>query len=159
MAILWFLLGSVLTLVQTAPQQPNFPRDVRVTAIPGVLAAGENWIEVWHGADNADGILGMLDGSVAFAQEQNSIIRKLDARAMDSAFVRDTHASSRLSQQCEDDLQNQDDGSGLQRPSEIAIRFRSVAASSIVAFADLIRYAGDPRFSDNRGHCDGPDAT
>ena len=40
-------------LLQNAAQQPDFPRDVAATIIPGVIAAGEKWIEVWHGAVHA----------------------------------------------------------------------------------------------------------
>jgi gluconolactonase len=76
-----------------APQQQRFPRDVTVTEIPGVLAAGAKWVEVWRGWDNADGIIAAPDGGVLFAQEQPNIVRKLDIRGMDSAFVKDTHGA------------------------------------------------------------------
>ena len=75
----------------TRPQ--TFPRDVTVTEIPGVIAAGAKWVEVWRGWDNADGIIAAPDGGVLFAQEQTSTVRKLDSRGMDSAFVKDTHGS------------------------------------------------------------------
>ena len=51
--------------------QEQFPRDVTVTEIPRVIAAGAKWQQVWQGLDNADGI-------VIFAQEQPSTVRKLD---------------------------------------------------------------------------------
>ena len=69
------------------------PREVVITAIPGVIAAGAKWQLAWQGTDNADGILGTADGGLLFAQEQPSVIRKLDTNDRDSAFVRDTHGA------------------------------------------------------------------
>ena len=49
-----------------------------VTAIPGVIAAGAKWTEVFHeDGNNADGLLGMKDGSVLFAQNDNNRIGKI----------------------------------------------------------------------------------
>ena len=53
-------------------------RDVRVTAIAGVVAAGSTWTVAWQGADNADGIVGTPDGGLLFAQEQPRRISRLD---------------------------------------------------------------------------------
>jgi gluconolactonase len=103
------LISIAVALGQNATQQSSFPRDATSTSIPGVIAAGENWTEVWRGADNADGLLGLPDGSVLFAQEQNSIVRKLDARDMDSAFVKDTNGTGSLT------MDNQSHLIGVQR--------------------------------------------
>ena len=67
--------------------------EVRVTGIPGVIAAGAKWQQVWQGTDNADGILGTPDGGLLFAQEQPSTIRKLDKNDKDSIYVKDTHGA------------------------------------------------------------------
>jgi gluconolactonase len=91
------VLASVLAWGQGgqgAPQQ--FPREVTVTEIPGVVAAGAKWQQVWQGLDNADGILGLPDGTVIFAQEQPSTVRKLDKNDYDSAFIKDTHGAGSL---------------------------------------------------------------
>ena len=72
-------------------------RDVIVAAIPGVIAAGEEWQRVWHGTDNADGILGTDDGGVLFAQEQPRRIAKLSAAGDYSIVLADTHGVGSLS--------------------------------------------------------------
>jgi gluconolactonase len=76
--------------------QPSREKQVTVTAIPGVIAAGAQWQRVWQGMDNADGILALPDGSLLFAQEQSSTVRRLDARDYDSAYVKDTHGTGAL---------------------------------------------------------------
>lgn len=98
--IVWCLCGSALALSQASAQQQQsprvhekLPREVTVTGIPGVIAAGAQWQQVWQGTDNADGILGTPDGGLLFAQEQPSTIRKLDKNDYDSAYVKDTHGA------------------------------------------------------------------
>ena len=66
-------------------------RDVSVTAIPGVVAAGATWSTAWQGTDNADGLVGTSDGGLLFAQEQPRRISKLDATDRASVFLSDTH--------------------------------------------------------------------
>jgi gluconolactonase len=83
-------------LPQTPAAQEKLPRNVTITEIPGVIAAGAKWEQVWQGADNGDGLVGTPDGGVLFAQEQPSIVRKLDQNGMDSAFVRDTHGAGSI---------------------------------------------------------------
>src|SRR5262245_30948920 len=58
--------------------QPGPEKEVTVTAIPGVIAAGAKWKLVWQGPDNADGIVGTKDGGLLFAQEQPSTVGMLD---------------------------------------------------------------------------------
>jgi gluconolactonase len=85
-----------------AAQQPNtFPqptaaKEVMVTAIPGVIAAGAKWKLVWQGPDNADGIIGTKDGGLLFAQEQPSTVGMLDPSDKFSILVRDTHGTGAL---------------------------------------------------------------
>ena len=94
LAILCVMALPVLAFSQGAQQQ--FPREVTVTEIPGVVAAGAKWQQVWQGLDNADGILGLPDGSVIFAQEQPNTVRKLDKNDYDSAYLKDTHGAGSL---------------------------------------------------------------
>jgi len=50
-----------------------------VTAIPGVVAAGQKWKEVWEvDGNNADGIIATNDGGILLAQNNNSAVVKLD---------------------------------------------------------------------------------
>jgi sugar lactone lactonase YvrE len=50
-----------------------------VTAIPGVIAAGARWTEVWkEDGNNADGLIGTKDGGILFAQNDNNQIGKID---------------------------------------------------------------------------------
>jgi gluconolactonase len=93
------LLPGVLThaaLAQRGTGQRQSVREVRATAIPGVVAAGATWTIAWQGTDNADGIVGTSDGGLLFAQEQPSQVRKLDVNDRASVFLRDTHGAGAL---------------------------------------------------------------
>jgi len=76
--------------------QPTAAKEVMVSAIPGVIAAGAKWKLVWQGSDNADGIIGTKDGGLLFAQEQPSTIGMLDPNDKFSILVRDTHGTGAL---------------------------------------------------------------
>src|SRR5437899_12412577 len=76
--------------------QPAPEKEVTITAIPGVIAAGAKWKLVWQGPDNADGIVGTKDGGLLFAQEQPSTVGLLDSNDKFSIFVRDTHGTGAL---------------------------------------------------------------
>jgi gluconolactonase len=93
------LLFVVLARIVVAQRggEPQRARDVRVTSIPGVVAAGAMWTIAWQGTDNADGIVGTTDGGLLFAQEQPGQISKLDASGRGSVFLRDTHGAGALS--------------------------------------------------------------
>jgi gluconolactonase len=71
-------------------QQPAPAREVTITAIPGVIAAGATWTQAWAGSDNADGLVAAPDGGVLFAQEQPQRISKLDARDNVSVYAEHT---------------------------------------------------------------------
>jgi len=61
------------------PAGPEEPRNATTTAIPGVIAAGVQWKQVWYTAgNNADGIMGTKDGGILLAQNNNSKVLKLD---------------------------------------------------------------------------------
>ena len=56
---------------------PESPKQVQ--AIPGVVAAGQQWKEVWQvDGNNADGIIATKDGGLLIAQNDNSDVIKLD---------------------------------------------------------------------------------
>jgi gluconolactonase len=76
--------------------QPEPQREVTVTAIPGVVAAGAKWTLAWQGTDNADGIIATKDGGLLFAQEQPNRISKLDKNDKASSFLEDTHGTGAL---------------------------------------------------------------
>jgi gluconolactonase len=92
-----FCFGVIAAAQQrnTFPQ-PTAAKEVMVTAIPGVIAAGAKWKLVWQGPDNADGIIGTKDGGLLFAQEQPSTVGMLDPSDKFSIFVRDTHGTGAL---------------------------------------------------------------
>ncbi|NOT45877.1 MAG: SMP-30/gluconolactonase/LRE family protein [Acidobacteria bacterium] len=72
-------------------------RDVTVTGIPGVVADGARWAIAWQGTDNADGIVGMPDGSLLFAQEQPNRVSRLAPDDRVSVYLEDTHGTGALS--------------------------------------------------------------
>src|SRR5262245_46416846 len=67
-----------------APPAPAVPpsfdaRPYSVTAIPGVIAAGARWTEVWReDGNNADGLVGTSDGGFLFVQNDDNKIGKID---------------------------------------------------------------------------------
>lgn len=67
-----------------APAGPPATFDERsytVAAIPGVIAAGAKWTEVWRGdGNNADGLVATSDGGVLFAQNDNNQVGKIDTK-------------------------------------------------------------------------------
>jgi gluconolactonase len=91
--IVWCTWQFAVILGQTPEPEEKFPRNVTITGIPGVIAAGVKWQPVWQGTDNADGIVGTPDGGLLFAQEQANTIRKLDKNDYDHAYVKDTHGA------------------------------------------------------------------
>ena len=78
--------------------------EARVTAIPGVIAAGEEWELVWGGSDNADGIVGTPDGGLLFAQEQPSRIGKLDVNGQRTTYLENTNGAGSVSIDTEGNL-------------------------------------------------------
>jgi gluconolactonase len=93
-------LLAILThtaLAQRGAGERQSVREVGVTAIPGVVAAGVAWTIAWQGTDNADGIVGTADGGLLFAQEQPSQVSKLDVNNRVAVFLRDTHGAGALS--------------------------------------------------------------
>jgi gluconolactonase len=73
-------------------------RDLTITAIPGVVAAGGKWTKVWQAAGNsADGILPDEDGSVLVAQEDYDTVLKIDENGKSSVSVTNAKGVGSLS--------------------------------------------------------------
>src|ERR1022692_3897916 len=94
------LLGSALALGQVAmAQQPGAapqgapppalgPREVTVTEIPGVVAAGAEWTRIYKIPGNsADGIIATADGGILTAQEDPNSVTKIDKNDKSSVFL------------------------------------------------------------------------
>lgn len=74
---------------QAQPRVP-VPRDMAITEIPGVVAAGAKWTKIWQqGGNSADGIIPDKDGSVLVAQEDYDSVLKIDPNGKASVFVAD----------------------------------------------------------------------
>ena len=72
----WILVSGSIAFAQqqNAGGPRNFPqptaaKEVTITAIPGVIAAGAKWKLVWQGPDNADGIVGTKEGGRRFRSD------------------------------------------------------------------------------------------
>ena len=69
-----------------------------VTAIPGVIAAGQTWTKVWEtSGNNADGIVGTPDGGLLIAQNDNAQVLKLAPDGTTSVAYKDTNTGGALS--------------------------------------------------------------
>jgi gluconolactonase len=79
------------------PSRAAIPPEYTVTAIPGVIAAGQRWKLEWQvQGNNADGILTDTDGALLLAQNDNGAIVKL-ANGKVTTVYRDLHTSGALS--------------------------------------------------------------
>ncbi len=79
-----------------AAPQPS-PREYTVTEIPGVVAAGQRWKEVWEvDGNNADGIIATKDGGILLAQNDNSNVVKLDKDGKTSIAYTGTNTGGAL---------------------------------------------------------------
>jgi gluconolactonase len=84
-----WLAGCLVLAAVTAQSQPLLPgeREARITAIPGVVAAGARWQIAWADFASADGIVGTPDGGVIFAQEQTDRVVKLAANGDEYTYI------------------------------------------------------------------------
>jgi sugar lactone lactonase YvrE len=81
-----------------APAQVPGIREYKVEAIPGVIAAGQQWKFLWQEVgNNGDGIVGTDDGGLLVAQNDNSKVVKLDQNGQPSVVYSDTHTGGALS--------------------------------------------------------------
>jgi gluconolactonase len=90
--------GAPAAAAAAAPAAfPPPPADYTVTEIPGVIAAGQKWTQVWDtSGNNADGILADKDGNLLIAQNHNSAVVKLDRSGKVSPVYSDTHTGGAL---------------------------------------------------------------
>jgi gluconolactonase len=73
------------------------PKEYTVTEIPGVVAAGQKWKEIWEvDGNNADGIIATRDGGLLIAQNDNSDVVKLDKNGKTSIAYADTNTGGAL---------------------------------------------------------------
>jgi gluconolactonase len=73
------------------------PREYTVSEIPGVVAAGEKWKEIWEvDGNNADGIIATKDGGILIAQNDKSNVVKLDKNGKTSTEFIDTNTGGAL---------------------------------------------------------------
>jgi gluconolactonase len=73
-------------------------REYKVEAIPGVIAASQQWKFLWQEVgNNGDGIVGTDDGALLVAQNDNSKVVKLDSNGKPSVAYSDTHTGGALS--------------------------------------------------------------
>lgn len=69
-----------------------------VTALPGVIEAGQKWTKVWEtSGNNADGLVGTPDGGLLIAQNDNAQVLKLDRDGKTSVAYKDTNTGGALS--------------------------------------------------------------
>jgi gluconolactonase len=74
------------------------PRNLTITAIPGVVAAGGMWTKIWQaGGNSADGILPDKDGSVLVAQEDYDTVLRIDENGKASVAVANAKGVGSLS--------------------------------------------------------------
>jgi gluconolactonase len=76
----------------------RIPRDVTVTAISGVVAAGAKWTKVWQaGGNSADGIIADKDGNALVAQEDYDAVLKIGSNENASVYVSNAKGVGSLS--------------------------------------------------------------
>lgn len=84
---------------------PAGPRDYTITEIPGVIAAGQRWKDVWQvDGNNADGIIGTSDGGLLIAQNDKSEVVKLDKNGKASVAYSGTNTGGALSMNSKGEL-------------------------------------------------------
>jgi gluconolactonase len=80
------------------PARQQAPRNLTITAIPGVVAAGVKWTKVWQaGGNSADGILPDKDGGVLVAQEDYDTVLKIGENGKASVSVANAKGVGSLS--------------------------------------------------------------
>ena len=72
-------------------------QEYTVTEITGVVAAGQQWKEIWQvDGNNADGIIATKDGGILIAQNDNSDVVKLDKDGKTSIAYMGTNTGGSL---------------------------------------------------------------
>ena len=79
------------------PVAASAERPKTVTEIPAVIAAAQQWKEVWQvDGNNADGIIATKDGGILIAQNDNSNVIKLDKDGKTSIAYMGTNTGGAL---------------------------------------------------------------
>ena len=92
------LPGPSILAQQPAAAQPQGFREVTVTEIPGVIAGGMKWTQVWQaGGNNADGIVATADEGLLLAQEDLNQVTKLDKNGHATVFLSNTNGVGSVS--------------------------------------------------------------
>jgi gluconolactonase len=91
------LLTATPAFAQTAPMchslpagqaQPAAAHDTTVKAIPGIIAAGATFTQVFQTVgNNVDGIVAAADGSLLASQEDNNAVLKIDRNDRASVYL------------------------------------------------------------------------
>lgn len=103
--------AEIPTCQRTHPPDPDAPRPARprptgptyqppasVEAIDGVVKAGAHWRQVWtESGNNADGIVGLPNGDVLVAQQDNSDVVSVDPKGHAKVVYRDTNTGGAVS--------------------------------------------------------------
>jgi gluconolactonase len=91
-------LGSFLWAQQAGAAPPQGFHEVTVAEIPGVVAGGVKWKQVWQtGGNNADGIVATADEGLLLAQEDLNQVTKLDRNDYATVFLSHTNGVGSLS--------------------------------------------------------------
>jgi gluconolactonase len=79
------------------PQPPQPTQEYTVTAIPGVIAAGQRWKVIYEDTgNNGDGILPLDDGSLLIPQQSKSDVVRIDKDGKSSVVYTDTFTGGAL---------------------------------------------------------------
>jgi gluconolactonase len=92
----WLLATQLLAGPIAAQAQGAGARTVSIQTIAGVVAGGARWQMAWQGTNNADGIVGLDDGSLLFAQEQPRLVGRLDQSDRYGVYLADTRGVGSL---------------------------------------------------------------
>ena len=81
--------APICQVVPAAQQaEPTTPREVAARAIPGIIAAGAKFTQVFLTVgNNVDGIVAASDGSLLASQEDNNAVLKIDKEDRSSVFL------------------------------------------------------------------------
>jgi len=102
---------EIMSCQRSHPPDPNAPRRPRprptgptyqppasVAAIDGIVKAGAHWRQVWtESGNNADGIVGLPDGNVLVAQQDNSDVLSIDPKGHAKKVYSDTNTGGAVS--------------------------------------------------------------
>jgi gluconolactonase len=81
-------LTTVCLLIASTPRTAVTQSELTITAIPGIVAAGARFIQVFQTVgNNVDGIVAAADGSLLASQEDNNAVLKIDKDDRASVYL------------------------------------------------------------------------